>query len=484
MAADQRNDLSTRRRAALDLGRPDAVARSRQLGHLTARERVEALLDSGSFVEHGLHAAPASGVEGPADGIIVGVGSVGGRPTAVVSYDYSVMGGTQGVVSHAKLDHILELALARRWALVVVAEGGGARAQEMSIGNYGRRVMSFAGLAKLSGVVPLVGIVPGRSFGGHAALAGLTDLIIATTDAVLGIAGPPFVEAATGHRVTPEELGAVDIHERAGTVDVVVDDDTAAIGLARRYLDLVSHPDQDAAAPAEGVRLDDVVPRSSREVYDVHLAIEGLVDVGTEIELRPRFAPNLVTALARIDGRAVGIVANQPAWLAGAIDRDAADKMARFVQLCDAHRLAVLFLADTPGFLVGPEAERSGLIRHSSRPILALAHATVPVMLVVMRKAFGLGYFAMGTRPFDPVAMVAWPTAEFGSMGHRGAAAVSDLDEGEIAADHSPLAFAAKFAIDDIVEPSDTRRLLEATLRAVPASTYAAPSPTKPIDAW
>ncbi len=478
--------LAAARQALLDAGRPDAVARVHRRGRRTARERIAALVDEGSFVEHGIFARPADEtIDGPADGIVVGVATVLDRPCAVVSYDYTVHAGTQGVVSHAKLDHILELARKHRLAMVVFAEGAGARAQEMGIGGYGRRVMAFAGLAKLSGVVPVVGIVPGRSFAGHAALAGLCDVVIATHDAAMGIAGPPFVRHSTGLDLTADELGAATLHEAVGAVDVLAVDDLDAIAAARLYLELTSWPALDAGAP----RLDPkvlrrVVPADGRAGYDVRAVIDGVVDEGSTLELRPRWAANMVTVLARIGGRSVGIVANNPAFLAGAMDRDASDKMARFIALCDLHRIPLLFLADTPGFLVGPDAERSALVRHSSRPILALAHATVPVMLVVLRKAYGLGYFAMGTRPFDPVLMVAWPTAEFGSMGHAGAAELSGVDEAELRARHSPVTFAAKFAVDDVIDPADTRDLVIRTLRVTPPESFAEPSPTRPLDAW
>ena len=490
-------DVDQWRARSLDESRPDAVAKQRRRGHLTARERVAALFDTGSFVEHGQLARPAAAdLEAPADGIVTGAATIDGRPTAVVSYDYTLLGGSQGVVSHAKLDHILELCDKHEWPLVIVAEGAGARPQEMSIGNYGRRVMSFAAVAKLSGRVPLVAIVPGRSFAGHAALAGLCDVIIATRDAAMGIAGPPFVKASTGEDVTADDIGPASLHEEVGAVDVVVDRDDQAIDQTRLYLDLVSVPLTEAIDPAcEPATLRGVVPASSRVAYDMRDVLAAVVDADVSLELRPAFAPNVLTVLARIGGRSVGIVASQPRWLAGALDAAASDKMARFIQLCDSHRLPVVFFVDTPGFLVGRDAERSGLVRHASRPILALAHATVPIMTIVVRKAVGLGYFAMGTRPFDPIVFAAWPTAEFGSMGHQGAATIMQQQHGDDGAslddhlaqirdDHSPLAFAGKFAIDDVIDPADTRELLIRSLELVPPPSIGSARPTRPIDAW
>jgi acetyl-CoA carboxylase carboxyltransferase component len=489
-------DVHDRRGAALDDARPEAVAKQHRRGHLTARERVAALFDPGTFVEHGLLARPAAReLDAPADGIVTGAGTIDGRPTAVVSYDYTALGGSQGVVSHAKLDHILELCDKHQWPLVIVAEGAGARPQEMAIGNYGRRVMSFAGVAKLSGRVPLVAIVPGRSFAGHAALAGLCDVIVATRDAAMGIAGPPFVKASTGEEVTADDIGPAALHEEVGAIDVAVDRDEEAIDLTRLYLDLVSVPLTEAIPPArDPSSLRELVPANSRVAYDMRDVLAGVVDAEVMLELRPTFAPNVLTVLARIGGRAVGIIASQPRWLAGALDAPASDKMARFIQLCDSHRLPIVFFADTPGFLVGRDAERSGLVRHSSRPILALAHATVPIMTIVVRKGVGLGYFAMGTRPFDPVVFAAWPTAEFGSMGHQGAAAIMQQQSGDatslddhlaqIRDDHSPLAFAGKFAIDDVIDPADTRALLVHALALVPPESIDPVRPSRPIDSW
>jgi acetyl-CoA carboxylase carboxyltransferase component len=375
-----------------------------------------------------------------------------------------------------------------------VAEGAGARPQEMALGNYGRRVMSFAGVAKLSGRVPLVALVPGRSFAGHAALAGLCDIVIATRDAAMGIAGPPFVKASTGEDLTAEEIGAAAIHEEVGAVDVVVDRDEDAIEFTRLYLDLVAVPVTEPLLPVrDPIELRGVVPANSRVAYDMHDVLAGVLDRDVALELRPVFAPNVMTLLARIEGRAVGVIASQPRWLAGALDADASDKMARFIQLCDSHRLPIVFFADTPGFLVGRDAERTALVRHSSRPILALAHATVPILTIVVRKGVGLGYFAMGTRPFDPIVFAAWPTAEFGSMGHQGAAAILEAQDGassrdehleRIRDDHSPLAFAGKFAIDDVIDPASTRSLLARTLALVPPVSIDPRRPARPIDAW
>ena len=280
-----------------DSARPDAVAAVHARGQLSARERIDRLLDGGSFVEHGALAQPAdTSHRGPADGIIIGVGALKGRPTAVVSYDYSVMAGSQGVVSHAKLDHLLALALRRRLPTVMFCEGAGARAQEMALGNYGRRVMSFAAVARLSGRVPLVGVVTGRCFGGHASMAALSDVIIATRSSCAGIAGPPFVEASTGQRLTPEELGPADLHQATGCVDVLVEDDAEAIERTRHYLDLVAGeaPAQPPARPGDSLRA--VVPDNPRRAYDMRKVVAGVVDEGSLLELRPDWAGSVITA--------------------------------------------------------------------------------------------------------------------------------------------------------------------------------------------
>ena len=479
------------RESTSDSARTDALATVHARGQLSARERIDRLFDGDSFVEHGALAQPADTTQrGAADGIVVGVGALTGRPTAVVSYDYSVMAGSQGVVSHAKLDHLLALALRRRLPTVMFCEGAGARAHEMALGNYGRRVLSFAAVARLSGQVPLVGVVTGRCFGGHASMAALSDVIIATRDSCAGIAGPPFVEASTGQRLTPETLGPADLHQATGCVDVLVEDDAEAIERTRHYLDLVAG-ESPAAPPARpGDSLRAVVPDNPRRAYDMRKVVAGVVDAGSLLELRPGWAGNVITALARVDGRALGVIANQPKVSAGAIDADGADKMARAIQLCDAQGLPILFLVDTPGVMIGRAAEESGILRHHVRPLMALAHAEVPILTLVIRKAYGLGYFMMGTRPFDPLLLAAWPSAEFGGMGLGGAASIleeepgdsRDQVEAELRDAHSPLAFAARFSVDDVIDPADTRELLARTLRLAPARESRRRG--RPVDPW
>ncbi|HEY1278514.1 MAG TPA: carboxyl transferase domain-containing protein, partial [Acidimicrobiales bacterium] len=406
------------RRAPLDEARSDAVARQHARGRWTARERLAAFCDGGSLVEYGRLVRPKSKrLDGVADGLVMGHATVDGLPVCVLSYDYTVHAGTQSPRNHHKIDRMLDLAEQHQWPVVIWSEGGGARPHELS---YDGVIETFVTLARLSGLVPTVSIVPGRAFAGHANIAGLVDVTIGTRDACMGMAGPRLVEAATGESMTPEELGPMELHEKTGVIDLLVDDEEAAIRAARHYLSFFRGPTTAGTGP-DVTKLRDVVPENPRRAYDVRDVIRHFADVESMLELRPRFAAAAVTALARIGGRPVGIVANQPMVLAGAIDAGAADKIARFISLCDAYDLPLVFLCDTPGFLVGHRVEQTGLVRHSVRTILALANATVPVLTVVLRKGYGLGYYAMGSDAFRPALLVAWPSAEFGGMGLEGA---------------------------------------------------------------
>src|SRR5262249_31867694 len=325
----------------------------------------------------------------------------------------------QSAVNHVKIDHMFDLAIKSRLPTICWLEGGGARPHDLNVGLRGA-TQTFVAFARLSGLAPTVGIVAGRAFAGNANLAGLCDVLIATPQAVLGMAGPPLVEAALGRKLTPEEIGPADVHLRAGVIDLLAADEPAANAMARRYLGYFRGRRAPGEAP-DVDRLRELVPENPRRAYDVRRAIEHVADVETVLELKADYGRAMVTALARIEGFPVGVIADQPMVLGGVIDAPAAEKAARFIDLCDAYDVPMLFLCDTPGLMVGPETERTGLVRRSARLLTKLTHATTPFMTVVLRKAYGLGYYVMGSRPLEPVLLLAWPTAEFGGMGLEGA---------------------------------------------------------------
>ena len=482
--------LTALRLAPTDAMRPEAVARQRARGARTARERIDNLVDPGSFREYGLLARPAQpGLEGPADGIVTGLARVRERPVAIASYDYTVMAGSQGNVNNTKISRILQIAEEQSLPVVIFAEGAGHRVQEATMHSRGGGESTFPTLARLSGRVPTVCGVPGRAFAGHAILAGLCDFVVATQDAAIGMAGPPLVEAALGERLTPEEIGAAGIHAASGAAEAVAQDEDQLTDLISAYLSYFEGrlEPADPVVPAAAIR--SIVPADPRKPYDVREVISGLCDLGEILELRAGFAGSLITALGRVDGWPVGFVASQPLVLAGAIDAAAADKISRFVQLCDSFGLPVIFLVDSPGFLVGPAAERSALMRHSTRVIHTLTHARVPFFTATLRKSYGLAHFAMGGRPLGASMVVAWPTAEYGSMGPEGAAKVLGADEGAHAErEHSQalrrqgaaLKMAESFAVDDLIDPAQTRGLLADWLAAVMPGTRPSHRPIQP----
>ncbi len=488
------------RQAALDRARPEAVAKRRDSGRLTARESIAAFLDEGSFVEYGRVSKPVrDDMAGAADGVVMGHGLASGGPVAVMAYDYTVHAGTQSFTNHRKTDRIYALAAAQRWPMVSWLEGGGARPHDMIASTRGD-TRTFVNFARLSGLVPTVGIVAGRCFAGNANLAGMCDILIATDRAVIGMAGPALVQQALGYTPTPEEIGPVDVHVRAGAVDILCPDDGAAARMARRVLGYFQGPSAPGRAP-DTATLRTIVPDDPMQAYNVRRVLDHLFDIGSVQELRPKFGGAALTALARLEGLPVGVIASQPTFLGGAIDSPTSDKIARFVQLCDAHDLPLVILCDTPGLMVGPEVETTGLVRHSARILVALANATVPCLTVVMRKAYGLGYYIMGSRALDPALLVAWPTAEFGGMGLEGAARIVWKKEFEAIADpaardeavrektawlmaqNTALEVGGRFEYDDVIDPADTRDLLARTLRALPAP---APRPgrKRTVDAW
>ncbi|MGC3975645.1 MAG: carboxyl transferase domain-containing protein [Nitrospira sp.] len=408
------------RAAILDDARAEAVAKQHARGRWTVREAADALLDDGSFVEYGGLARPAvRGMTGAADGVVMGTGRVDGRPIDFVGYDYTVYAGTQSAVNHAKTYRMFEHAERHRLPVICWLDGGGARPHDMRVEGRGSSG-TFVAFARLSGLVPTIGVLPGRAFAGQANLAGMCDVLIGLRSSSMGMAGPPLVEAALGMKLTPEEIGPASVHAAAGVIDLLVDDCAQAVELAKKYLGYFG-PAAPPGEAADQASLRTVVPENPRRAYDVRRVITLLADTGGVMELKPAYGRAMITAFIRIGGRAVGVIANQPMFLAGAIDSPASDKAAHFIQVCDAFDIPLLVLCDTPGLMVGPDVEKTGLVRRSARILTALANADIPVMTVVLRKAYGLGYYVMGSRPLHPSLLVAWPTAEFGGMGLEGA---------------------------------------------------------------
>jgi acetyl-CoA carboxylase carboxyltransferase component len=482
-----RDDLQAvldRHRLTLDEARPDAVAKRREQGRRTARENLDDLLDPGTFVEYGpLIFAAQEGRRDreelirrtPADGLVAGVGEIDGHPTVAMSYDYTVLAGTQGMRNHLKKDRLFEVAEKRRLPVVLFAEGGGGRPGDVDWPHVaGLDCRAFNLFAKLSGVVPLVGIASGYCFAGNAALLGCCDVVIATEDSSIGMGGPAMIEGGGLGTFAPQEVGPIDIQSANGVVDLRVPDDVAAVKAARRYLSYF-HGATEPVTPPGQHRLRDLIPVNRKRIYDVRLVIEALLD--DVLELRRGFGLGIVTALARVEGHPLGVIANDPSHLGGAIDAHGADKAARFMQLCDAFEIPILFLCDTPGFMVGPQAERTATVRHFARMFVTGANLEVPIGTIVLRKGYGLGAQAMAGGGFKAgLFCVGWPTSEFGGMGFEGAVrlgmrreleAIEDpaerkrVFEATVAAAYDRgrgINMAAYGEIDDVIDPADSRR--------------------------
>ncbi len=503
----------------LDASRPEAVERRRRVGRRTARENVADLVDDGTFVEYGPVVIAAQRrrreladliARTPADGMIGGIGRVNGhlfegRAAQVVamSYDYTVLAGTQGTQNHRKKDRLFEVAEQLRLPVVFFTEGGGGRPGDTDqIGVSGLDCLAFLLFAQLSGRVPLVGVNAGYCFAGNAAILGCCDVVIATEDSNIGMGGPAMIEGGGLGVFEPTEIGPIAVQGHNGVVDVVVADEAEAVDVAKRYLSYfqgrVGHWD----APDQRM-LRHVIPEDRKRAYDVRAAIDGLFDTGSVLELRRGFGLGMITALARIEGRPVGVIANNPTHLAGAIDSDGADKAARFMQLCDAYDLPIVTLVDTPGMMVGPEVEQSALVRHCSRLFVTGANVTVPMVSIVLRKSYGLGAQAMmGGSTKAPLACVAWPTGEFGGMGLEGAVrlgyrkeleAIGDLDERESTFQSmvdrmyeigKALNAASHFEIDDVIDPADSRRWIAAILDSAPEPAPREGKKRPNIDTW
>jgi acetyl-CoA carboxylase carboxyltransferase component len=425
----------------------------------------------------------------PADGIFGGTASINGRAAAVLSYDYTVLAGTQGALGHRKKDRLFELIERMRLPTVFFAEGGGGRPGDTDYPVVSALdARAFALWAQLSGLVPRIAVVAGRCFAGNAVIAGCSDLIVATENVSLGMAGPAMIEGGGLGRVDPDEIGPADMQTRNGVVDVLVADEPAAVAMAKRLLAYFQGPIEPGAVPNQET-LRDLVPERQRRAYKVTPIIETLCDETSVTFLRERFAPEMVTALGRIEGRPVGFIANDTRHMAGAITSDAADKAARFMQLCDGFGLPIVSLIDTPGMMVGPKWEATGLVRHTSRLLVAGAALRVPFVAVVLRRGYGLGAQAMmAGSTHEPLLTVAWPSAHLGPMGLEGAVrlalrkeldAIEDEAEREqrvrdltAAAEHNARAVnvATLFEIDDVVDPAETRGLIAATVAAAAQS--------------
>lgn len=486
------DEVRRRHLLTLDEAREAAVAKRHKRGRRTARENIADLIDPGSFVEYGALAIAAQRsrrseddliANTPADGLVAGLATIGadrfGRAAAeavVVSYDYTVLAGTQGMRNHAKTDRAFDLAARKRLPVVLFAEGGGGRPGDTDVGGAaGLDVPTFRMLAALSGRVPLISIVSGRCFAGNAALAGVCDVIIATPDANIGMGGPAMIEGGGLGVYPPEAIGPIGVQRRNGVVSLVARDEAHAVSLAKQYLSYFQGSLNDWAAPDPRLARH-VVPQNRLRAYDVHRAIEAVVDTGSVLELRPDYGVGIVTALVRVEGAAYGLIANSTHHLGGAIDAEAADKAGDFLALCESFRLPVISLCDTPGFMVGPDAEKDAAVRRFGRMFVLGARLTVPVGMIILRKGYGLGAMAMAGGSFRaPHFTVAWPTGEIGGMGLEGAVRLGFSKE--LAAEADPakrqelfdklvaaayehgkaLRAATTFELDDVIDPADSR---------------------------
>ena len=519
---NERSDLAAyrkRRAQTHDDNRTDAVVKRHARGQRTARENIADLVDKNSFSEYGSFAVAAQRGRRtedelisttPADGLVCGIASINGdlfdsdkSRCAVLSYDYMVLAGTQGFINHRKKDRLFDIAQRLQLPVVLFAEGGGGRPGDTDApGVAGLDVMSFAAFAKLSGLVPLIGIASGYCFAGNAALLGCCDVIIATENSNIGMAGPAMVLGGGLGTVAPTAIGPIATQSKNGVVDIRVADEQAAVTVAQRYLSYFQGTTSNYKRHDDEL-LRNTVPEQRTRIYDVRKVVELLCDIDSLLELRAEFGVGIITAFGRIEGKPVGVVANNPSHLGGAIDVDGADKMSRFVQLCDAFDIPLISLCDTPGFMVGVDAEEGAQVRHFARLFVTAASVTIPWLTVVLRKGYGLGAQAMAGGSFHAKEMiVAWPTGEFGGMGLEGAVRLGFKRELDATANISErnaleqrliaqayerggaLNMASHTEIDDVIDPADTRSRLISILRAcpIPQSRNAKKRPM--IDTW
>lgn len=501
------DDLFERKKYLADENRPEAVQKRHAKGGRTARENIADLCDV--FTEFGsLIVAAQRGRKSnkelmeqtPADGLITGIGSINGNyfdeeksKCIVMHYDYTVLAGTQGAFNHKKTDRMMTVAKTAEKPIIFFVEGGGGRPGDVDfdlISNGGLDVSTFVEFARLSGKIPRIAVVSGYCFAGNAAIAGCCDVIIATENTSIGMGGPAMIEGGGLGKFHPKEVGPTSMQIPNGVIDILVKDEKEAVAITKRYVSYFQGRIKDwSCSNQEELRT--LVPESRKWGYDVRKIIHALSDEDSVLEMRPDFAKNMITAFVRIEGRPMGLIANSNRHLGGAIDSDASDKAARFMQLCDAFGIPLLSLCDTPGFMVGPDFEKTGLVRHTSRMFIVGASLSVPILTVVLRKAYGLGCMAMaGGSLHESFFTVAWPTGEFGAMGLEGAVKLgfrreleNTLDEEEKKALYEELvdkmyergkaiSAASYLEFDEVIDPKDTRKWIVTALESIPKESF------------
>jgi acetyl-CoA carboxylase carboxyltransferase component len=489
-------DLHARRERAKLGGGEEKIAKQHGAGKLTARERIDLLVDPGTFVEMGIHGRPhfsqraMEGREAPADGVITGWGDVDGRTVAIAAYDFTVMAGSMGMTGEMKMARLRELALQQRVPLIWLLDSAGARIQEAAGSLFAGSGHLFREEVTMSGVVPLVAGMLGPCAAGTAYIPGLSDFVpMVVGQGAMALAGPHLTKAVTGEEISMEDLGGAKVHcRKSGVGDLECKDDAECIEAIKAYLSFFPSnceqkpPLRETSDPDDRMseKLLDIVPESNRHPYDMYEVIGEIVDDGEYFDIKPRFARTIITCLARFGGMPVGIVANQPKQLGGILENDSADKAARFVNLCDAFNIPLVFLQDVPGFMVGSKVEHAGIIRHGAKMLYAVSRATVPKVTVVIRKAYGAGYYVMNGKAYEPDQIYAWPSAEISVMGAEGA--VNIIGRSAIEASDDPEATreamleavrkqidvyiaAGNAMIDDVIDPRETRPRIISALR-------------------
>ena len=497
------DEVRARHARGEDVARPEAVAKRRKIASRTARENVEDLCDPGSFIEYGALAIAAQRRRQslddlmdntPADGIIVGFGTVNAAEfgadasrCAVFAYDYTVLAGTQGHTNHKKKDRLFELAEEWETPIVFFTEGDGGRPGDVDTDDLIMSwldIKTFATWPKLSGIAPRIAVNSGRCFAGNAVIFRCADITIATANSNIGLAGPAMIEGGGLGHFAPEDIGPIDVQTANGVVDIACDDEAHATAIARQTLGYFQGAVKAWTAPDQR-RLRHVVPEDRLRVYDMRAVVRAIADEGSAIEMRRDYGVGLITTLIRVEGRPFGLIANDPQHLGGAIDGDGGEKGGRFLQLCEAYGLPVVSLCDTPGFMVGPESEKTAAVRRGSRLILASANLSVPLFTVIVRKGYGLGAQAMaGGSLHQPFFTIAWPTAELGPIGLEGAVGLGFRKELEAEPDAAArkalfeqllarmyekgkaVSVASNFEIDAVIDPAETRGWLLRGLRS------------------